>query len=66
MDNTQLEGKWQHAKGRIKEAWGSLTDDDLMQAEGNRDQLIGKIRDKTGEKVEDIGRRLDDILAQDD
>ena len=66
MDNTQLEGKWQNAKGRIKEAWGSLTDDDLMRAEGNRDQLIGTIRDKTGEKVEDIGRRLDDILAQDD
>jgi uncharacterized protein YjbJ (UPF0337 family) len=66
MDNMQLEGKWQNAKGRIKEAWGSLTDDDLMRAEGNRDQLVGTIRDKTGEKIEDIESRLDDILAQDD
>jgi uncharacterized protein YjbJ (UPF0337 family) len=66
MERMQLECKWQNAKGRIKEAWGAITDDDLTRAEGNWDQLVGTIKDKTGENVEQIERRLDDIFAQGD
>jgi uncharacterized protein YjbJ (UPF0337 family) len=66
VDRMQLEGKWEQAKGRIKEAWGDLTDDDVTRAEGNRDQLVGTIREKTGETVEAIESKLDDIFAQGD
>ncbi len=64
MDDLKLEGKWDQAKGRIKEAWGALTDDDFDRAEGNRDQLAGTIKEKTGETAEDIKKKLDEIFAQ--
>lgn len=57
----QLEGNWKQAKGRVKEAWGSLTDDELDEAEGNWDQLVGKIQTKTGEAVDAIERKLGEI-----
>jgi uncharacterized protein YjbJ (UPF0337 family) len=40
--------------------WGNLTDDDLLRVEGDYDQLLGKIHEKTGETREDIERLLDD------
>ena len=57
-----LESRWDEAKGRVKEVWGSLTDDELRQSEGRWDQLVAMIRRKTGETVEAIERRLDDII----
>jgi uncharacterized protein YjbJ (UPF0337 family) len=58
----RLEGKWQNAKGRIREAWGDLTDDELEQTHGNWDQLVGKIKEKTGETTESIEDRISKIL----
>ena len=52
----ELKGRWNEIRGRIKEKWGQLTDDDLRQAEGNTDQLIGLIQRKTGEGREQINR----------
>jgi uncharacterized protein YjbJ (UPF0337 family) len=40
-DRLQLEGKWDQAKGRVKEAWGVLTDDDLNRTEGQWNQVAG-------------------------
>jgi len=57
----KLEGNWKQAKGRIRETWGKLTDDELDQAQGNWAQLIGKIQTKTGQTVEAIERKLDEI-----
>jgi uncharacterized protein YjbJ (UPF0337 family) len=57
----RLEGNWMQAKGRIREAWASLTDDELEEAQGNWEQLVGKIQAKTGETVAVIERKLDDI-----
>ncbi len=59
----QLEGQWDQARGRIKEAWGALTDDDLDRTEGKWDQVVGAIKEKTGESASDIERRLDRILS---
>jgi uncharacterized protein YjbJ (UPF0337 family) len=53
------QGRWDQLKGRAKQAWGDLTDDDLDVAEGNMDELIGRIRERTGETAESIERRLD-------
>jgi hypothetical protein len=41
MDWNRVEGNWKQTKGKIKEKWGQLTDDDLTQINGKRDQLFG-------------------------
>lgn len=64
MDNPrkqQAEGNWKQFKGRIQEAWGDLTGDDLDRYEGKREQLEGHIQEKTGESREDVRRRIDRI-----
>lgn len=58
----RLEGKWDQLRGRIKEAWGSLSDNDLDRTEGRWDQLVGVIKERTGESTEEIERKLGDLL----
>lgn len=63
MDNaseTKWEGRWDQLKGKAKQAWGKLTDDDLDGAEGNYDEFVGRIKERTGEGAEAIKARLDD------
>ena len=54
------EGRWDQLKGKARQAWGNLTDDDLDVAEGNYEELIGRIKEKTGESAEEIRDRLED------
>jgi uncharacterized protein YjbJ (UPF0337 family) len=44
IDWNRVEGNWKEVKGKIKQKWGQLTDDDLAQINGRRDQLEGKIQ----------------------
>jgi len=44
----KIKGSWNQAKGAVKEQWGKLTDDDLMEIQGRRDQLVGKIQVRYG------------------
>jgi uncharacterized protein YjbJ (UPF0337 family) len=44
-----LEGNWNEIKGKLRQKWGQLSDNDLTQARGNIDELIGLIQNKTGE-----------------
>jgi len=44
----KIKGSWTQTKGAIKEQWGKLTDDDLMEIQGRRDQLVGKIQTRYG------------------
>jgi uncharacterized protein YjbJ (UPF0337 family) len=44
----KIKGSWNQTKGTIKEQWGKLTDDDLMEIQGRRDQLVGKIQTRYG------------------
>lgn len=60
----ELKGRWNEIRGQIKEKWGQLTDDDLRQAEGNTDQLIGLIQRKTGEGREQITRFFDNMMKE--
>ena len=56
MNKTVLEGKWTQLRGRIKEQWGDLTDNEVAQAEGNYEQLVGTLQEKYGyarEKAEE-------------
>jgi uncharacterized protein YjbJ (UPF0337 family) len=59
-DDTRMrfEGRWQQMRGRIKEAWGDLTDDDLDKTEGKWDQVVGAVKRKTGESVDAVESRL--------
>jgi uncharacterized protein YjbJ (UPF0337 family) len=57
-ERMQWEGKFDQMKGRIKESWGVLTDDDFDRAEGKVDRLIGTIKEKTGESTDKIEEKL--------
>ena len=48
MSWNRIEGNWKQFKGKIKETWGELTDDELDQIAGKRDVLLGKIQEKYG------------------
>lgn len=48
MDNLEVKGKWNEWKGKLKQAYGDLTDDDLKYEEGKDDELWGRIQSKTG------------------
>ena len=52
------EGRWQQARGRIRQTWGSLTDDELDSARGSWDRLVGTIKEKTGEAADAIDDKL--------
>jgi len=55
----KAKGAWKQLKGRLQEAWGALTNDDLDRYRGKRDQLEGFIQEKTGEKRRTIRKKLD-------
>jgi len=57
---TKWEGRWDQLKGKARQAWGDLTDDDLDVAEGNFEEFVGRIEERTGETAEAIRNRLDD------
>lgn len=54
-----MKGNWNQWKGRVKEAWGDLTDDDLDRIEGERDQLVGRLQERYGWAKEDAEREID-------
>jgi len=60
----QASGNWKQFKGRLREAWGSLTDDELDRFQGRRDQLEGYIEEKTGETRSAIRKRMDDLSTE--
>jgi uncharacterized protein YjbJ (UPF0337 family) len=61
MNRDQASGKWKQFRGRVKEQWGDLTDDELDKAEGNRDYLIGKVQERYGLSKEEVQRRLNEL-----
>jgi uncharacterized protein YjbJ (UPF0337 family) len=48
MNWDRMAGQWKQAKGKAKEKWGNLTDDDLDVINGQRDQLVGKLQERYG------------------
>ncbi|MFN8390016.1 MAG: CsbD family protein [Bdellovibrionota bacterium] len=63
MNMDQIEGKWDQLKGKVKEKWGKLTDNDLTAIQGRRDQLIGKIQEKYGYASEKAEQEVDRFLG---
>jgi uncharacterized protein YjbJ (UPF0337 family) len=60
MDWNRVEGNWKQFKGKVKEKWGRLTDDDLDVIAGHRDQLEGKIQERYGVARDQIRKDVDD------
>lgn len=58
MNKLQLKGNWNIAKGKLKQRWGDLTDDDLDYVDGKKDELIGRIQKRTGETREAVEKTL--------
>jgi uncharacterized protein YjbJ (UPF0337 family) len=58
-----LEGNWNEIKGKLRQKWGQLTDDDLPQIRGEAEQLIGVIQRKTGDAREAIERYLQEVFG---
>jgi uncharacterized protein YjbJ (UPF0337 family) len=50
-------------KGAVKQKWGQLTDDDLVEVEGDYDRLVGKIQERTGDSAENIKKWMDDLRS---
>src|SRR5262245_50538065 len=59
MDWNRVEGNWKQIKGKVKEKWGQLTDDDLDKIAGRRDQLEGKIQERYGLAKDQVRRDVD-------
>lgn len=64
MNQDILKGRWSQLKGELKTQWGKLTDNDVTQIEGQRDKLIGKVRERYGLAKDDAERQVDDWLAR--
>jgi uncharacterized protein YjbJ (UPF0337 family) len=54
MNEDQIKGKLEQMKGELKRRWGQLTDDDIAEARGNMQKLMGKIREKSGDQQQEI------------
>jgi uncharacterized protein YjbJ (UPF0337 family) len=59
MNHDRIEGNWKRVKGKIKEQWGKLTDDDLDVIAGKRDQLLGRIQQRHGVAKDEAQRQVD-------
>lgn len=58
MNRDQFQGNWKQVKGRIKEKWGKLTDDDLDVIAGKREQLLGRIQERHGIAKDEAERQV--------
>ena len=63
MNNLEIKGDWNIAKGKLKQKWAKLTDDDLQYADGKHDELLGRIQKRTGETREAIEKAVKEAYS---
>jgi uncharacterized protein YjbJ (UPF0337 family) len=61
MDKLEIKGGWNELKGKIKQAYGDLTDDDLTREEGKDDELLGKLQQKTGKGRDELVKWINSL-----
>ncbi len=61
MNTTELKGKWNEKKGKLKQKFANLTDDDLLMLEGKEDEMLGKIQVKLGKTKEEMQEILSSL-----
>lgn len=61
MNKLQIKGTWNEVKGKLKQKYGELTDDDLLFTEGKEDELYGRLQTKLGKTKEEIRKVIESI-----
>ena len=61
MDKLEIKGGWNELKGKIKQAYGDLTDDDLTREEGKDEEFLGKLQQKTGKGRDELVKWINDL-----
>jgi uncharacterized protein YjbJ (UPF0337 family) len=61
MNKTEVKGNWNEQKGKLKQKFATLTDDDLMFAEGKKDEMLGKLQKKLGKSKEEIQKIISSL-----
>jgi uncharacterized protein YjbJ (UPF0337 family) len=61
MTNLQFKGGWNEVKGKLKQKYGQLTDNDLAFAEGKDDELLGRLQQKLGKSKEDLRKEIESL-----
>ena len=59
-----IQGKWDQIKGSVKETWGDLTDDEITQIAGNRDQMAGKLQERYGWTKTEVDEKMNDFVRR--
>jgi uncharacterized protein YjbJ (UPF0337 family) len=57
----QLKGNWNEIKGKLKQKYGQLTDDDLMFADGKEDELLGRLQKRLGRTKDELRAEIEDM-----
>jgi uncharacterized protein YjbJ (UPF0337 family) len=63
MNSTTLKGQWNIVKGKIKQQYAELTDDDLVYEEGKDDELLGRLQTKLGKTKDEVREYIDKLLS---
>jgi len=61
MNQDQMQGKFEQLRGKLKETWGRLSDDDIALADGKTDQFLGKVQEMYGLSKESAQNRFDEL-----
>ena len=61
MNTTELKGNWNEQKGKLKQKFASLTDNDLLFAEGKKDEMMGKLQIKLGKTKEELYKMISEL-----
>ncbi len=61
MNTESLKGKWNEMKGKLKQKYADLTDDDLLYVEGKEEELYGKLQQKLGKTKEEVEKELNSL-----
>ena len=63
MTKLEIKGDWNITKGKLKQKWAKLTDDDLQYVAGKGDELLGRLQKRTGESREAIEKAIHEACA---
>lgn len=63
MNSLEIKGDWNITKGKLKQKWAKLTDDDLQYVDGKQDEMLGRIQKRTGESREAIEKVIKESSA---
>ena len=61
MTTLKIKGNWNELKGKLKQKYGELTDDDLVFADGKDDEMLGRLQKKLGRTKEDIRKEIEQL-----